>query len=111
MRKRFAALICIFLFLSSCASLPENSIVGRWSAVDGSGDTVFSRNGAITAIGKNKSELVIGSYKFVADNKLSLNSNGKDPDFKSMVVTVAVSNNEMTIISPEGKSEKYRRRD
>ncbi len=109
MRKRFAALFCS-LFLYACASLPENAIVGRWSAVDGSGDTVFSRNGAITAIEKNKSELVIGSYEFVAENKLSLNSNGKDPDFKSTVVTVAISNNEMTMTSPQGKSEKYRRR-
>jgi len=108
MRTRFAALVCS-LFLFGCASSPENSIVGRWSAIDGSGDTVFSSNGAITAIEKNKSELVIGSYKFVAENKLSLNSNGKDPDFKSMVVTVAISKNEMTMTGPQGKSEKYRR--
>lgn len=72
---------------------------------------MFSKNGTITSIDKDKSELVIGSYRFTAENRVQLDSNGKDPDFKSSVATVSVSNNELTMTSPAGKSEKYRKAD
>jgi Lipocalin-like domain (DUF4923) len=98
-----ATAIGVALFVSSCGSVPQALILGKWEAESAVKLTVqFRRDGTakLTMFGQTLN----GTYKLNADNELEWTLNGRTTKAK-----VHVTANELELTDDANQTIKYRR--
>jgi hypothetical protein len=94
---------CVALFVSACNSSPQDLIVGKWEAGEGSVKVTaeFTRDAKakITIFGKT----LQGTYKVNGDDELEWTLGGKTTKNKVKVTTTELE------VTGEGKTIKYKK--
>jgi hypothetical protein len=100
---RLLLAVSFVLILASCALSPTWSIDGKWQQVDGTEAIEFSKPGKVITTSGDKT--ITAHYEFLDAKhiKIDMGSLG------SLVDTVSISKNELTLTNPDGEIKKYRR--
>jgi hypothetical protein len=91
------------LILASCALSPTWSIDGKWQQVDGTEAIEFSKPGKVLITSGDKTISAHFEFLDAKHIKIDMGSLG------SLVDTVSISKNELTLTNPDGEVKKYRR--
>ena len=93
------------IFLVSCSSNSENSIVGKWQKDGGTQAKVeFYKDGSVTAVaGSNQ---LSGKYEFLDENRLRIDYGGK---VGAMIFKMSILENELVLTEPNGRISTFKR--
>lgn len=104
---KWLALVLLVVFVVSCSAKPEDTIVGKWSEVEGTETLEFFKDGTISLVSRGMP--MGGSYKFVDTDRMKWELGGMGALTGPIIVTVSISGNVLTLTMPNGNVGKYKR--
>ncbi len=99
----FYTIILFILLIASCASKPENLIIGKWEDVKDKTTIEFLKDGTCILV-ERKQQAVVGKYNFIDNNRLKVDIYGM-----SRILQMAISENELILTFPDGAAAKHKR--
>ncbi|MDI6735075.1 MAG: hypothetical protein QME42_02585 [bacterium] len=102
---RCLGIVSIVVLLSSCASKPENEIVGKWEEIGGTESIEFFKDGTVSGVDKGRS--MVGSYKFVDKDRIKMEMGGFGALTGPVIMKVSFSGGELTFTTQDSKVLKY----